>query len=168
MSMTPIPTRGFDSRPISENLGTGAAAGKPDDYSGRVWRELRESLSYTTWIAGEERCIAIPKGFRSDLASIPRRIRLTWLPQSILKRIPWWLVWLGSWGIPLWGIFPPVGAYDPAAWLHDYCYSVEGETSKELADALFDEAMKDLGVRWRRPLMVLAVRWFAGWAYHSR
>ena len=153
--------RGFHGRPKSEDLGT-------RDESGRVWHRLTEPLFYTTLIGGEHRTIEVPAGFESDLASIPRRLRITWLPRCVLRWCPAWLRWIGRVGIPLWAIFPPTGKYNPAAWLHDWLYSRDGNTSRVVADAIFDEAMKLEGVRWRRPVMSLAVRLFGGGAYHSR
>lgn len=88
-----------------------------------------------------EHTVVVPEGFVTDLASVPRF---------------------------LWTIIPPFGKYTAAAVVHDYLYGVQriGDTAIErvLADRIFMEAMKELGVRrTRRWAMFRAVRMF-GWA----
>ena len=62
----------------------------------------------------------------------------------------------------LWAIFPPQGKWSKAAVLHDWLYS-EKTTSRFMADCMFRDAMRELGVPlWRRVLMFYAVRAF-GW-----
>lgn len=85
----------------------------------------------------------VPRGFQTDLASIPAA---------------------------LWGpLLPPVGAHDRAAVLHDAAYAhalltrggARIRCAKTVADTLFDEALRADGVPgWRRVLMVAAVRRF--------
>jgi hypothetical protein len=85
--------------------------------------------------------LVVPAGFISNLASVPR---------------------------PLWSIVPPFGAYNRAAIIHDYLYVSGGECSRFLADAIFREAMHQLGIPlWRRVVMFYAVRWF-GWIGFNR
>lgn len=65
--------------------------------------------------------IGVPAGFITDFASIPEF---------------------------LWNILPPTGKYGKAAVVHDYLYRTPEAASKEIADAIFLEAMKALGVGW--------------------
>ncbi len=75
--------------------------------------------------------ITVPAGFVTDFASVPRF---------------------------LWFIFPPMGTYNPATVLHDYLCKMEGYP-RFMADAIFREAMRELGVPWwRRVAMYLGVR----------
>ena len=102
---------------------------------GRVVYELTEELLFWTALNGAGLIIRVPALTYTDLASTPRL---------------------------LWPIFPPAGRWSPATILHDYLYSLPG-CSRFLADALFREAMHQLGVPWwRRVLMYYAVRLFAG------
>jgi len=106
------------------------------------WLRLTKSLVFT------HACfdVIVPKGFETDLASIPR--------------------WFAPFG------FTKLGRYDKAAVVHDWLYRSIASTSKDpltytmsrfLADAIFREAMMTLGVEtWRRVLMYYAVRLF-GW-----
>ena len=80
--------------------------------------------------------ITVPAGFITDLASTPRF---------------------------LWPIFPPHGAHQRAAVLHDWLYS-RPDCPRVIADAVFVSAMKPLGVAaWRRWAMYFGVR-LCGWA----
>jgi len=148
----------FDSQPVSELIGV-------DPITGREWRRLTEVLVYRCHIGGREVVIEIPVGFRYDGASVPSHIKL---PDWLLDCLPFWLRWLRWVRMPLWGLFPPFGAYKRASILHDWCYSLDAGTPRVVADALFANAMVEDGVKWRRPIMHSAVRWFGGWAYHSR
>jgi len=77
--------------------------------------------------------ISIHRGFVTDLATIPR--------------------WL-------WSLFPPMGNYDQAAVLHDYCYD-NAINSKEWAGRVFLESLQVLGVpKWKRKTMYWFVRQF--------
>ncbi len=77
--------------------------------------------------------IAVPAGYVTDLASVPRI---------------------------LWSVFPPHGRYAKAAIIHDWLYDNALRTKHE-ADKIFLDAMCVLGVpRWRRMLMYCAVRLF--------
>lgn len=76
----------------------------------------------------------IPKGFETDLASVPR---------------------------VFWSIFPPFGEYTSAAIVHDYLYSKYNNLAinRTLADKIFLYAMKKFGVDWiTRTSMYMAVR----------
>lgn len=76
----------------------------------------------------------VPRGFSTDLASVPRF---------------------------LWAIYPPYGKYTSAAVLHDYLCESEWVSRKD-GDKLFLEAMKHSNVgNFKRTLIYLAVRMFA-------
>lgn len=103
---------------------------------GRLKFELTKPLLFFVGPLGSWNVsVLVPEGFKTDLASTPRL---------------------------LWPIFPPGGPWIRAAILHDYLYSLPS-CSRFLADALFREAMYDLGVPWwRRVVMYYAVRFFGG------
>ncbi|CAL7913863.1 DUF1353 domain-containing protein [Fusobacterium necrophorum subsp. funduliforme] len=104
---------------------------------------LLEPYGDRKWILKEEYVyeingylLKVPKGFVTDLASVPR---------------------------VLWIFFPPFGRYTPAAVVHDYLYSEINDTAinRELADRIFDYIMKELGVPfYKRSSMYRAVRMF--------
>jgi hypothetical protein len=82
--------------------------------------------------------IRVPMGFQTDFASIP-------------------------WG--LWNLFPPSGPWARAAVIHDFLYRKSGVT-RAVADKVFLDAMKHLGVNWlTRHLIYRAVRIFGDCAY---
>ena len=84
---------------------------------------------------GSSIVLTIPAGFVTDLASV--------------SRLLWW-------------VLPPFGRYTRAAVVHDFLYSGQG-LSRAIADAIFLEAMTDLGVgRWKRWVMYAGVR-LGGW-----
>ena len=95
--------------------------------------------------------IIVPKGFITDLASVP------W-PASMF--------------------IPKSGKFNSAAVLHDYLYSILGEIvepnniKKRLrkeCDSIFIESMKVLGVRWFKcKIMYRAVRLFGGFVWKNR
>lgn len=94
---------------------------------------LYETFTYYSAVLG--RLIEVPKGFVTDLASVPR---------------------------VLWRILPPFGAYDHAAVVHDFLYRTNGVTRAE-ADAVFREAMVMTQVgRVTRWLLYTGVR-MGGW-----
>jgi len=103
-----------------------------DENDGRgAWR-VTLPLVYESDIAGT---IAVPAGFVTDFASVPRIPVAYWLAGDT--------------------------AHAPAV-IHDFLYST-GETSRATADAVLCEAMAVSGVpAWRRWPMYLAVRLF-GW-----
>lgn len=73
---------------------------------------LTSPLLYDSDVLGVT--IAVPTGFVTDLASIPRG---------------------------LWNILPPIGRYDRAAVVHDYLYAC-GFTTRKQADDVLYEAMR--------------------------
>lgn len=103
---------------------------------GRVLYRLNEDLIFETQLNGFSGLrIVVPAGFETDLGSTP---------------------------CPIWCIFPPFGQWSPATILHDYLYGLP-DVSRFLADALFREAMAQLGVPvWRRVIVYYFVRLFGG------
>lgn len=96
------------------------------------WK-LDQPLVYVSGVFGGE--ISVPKGFRTDFASVPR------LP----------LVYLVA-----------GNTAHKAAVVHDFLYQTHA-CERELADRVFLEAMEVIGVPpWRRRIMYRAVRMF-GW-----
>jgi hypothetical protein len=91
--------------------------------------ELAERFRYRS-SRGE---ITVPVGFRTDGASVPR---------------------------VFWNLFSPFGDYFGAAVVHDFLYSPHNRRfSRTECDALFLEAMFNLGVGWfTRGLIYRAVR----------
>lgn len=78
--------------------------------------------------------ITIPKGFKTDLASIPRIF---------------------------WSFYPPFGDYMNAAIIHDYLYKIK--FNRKLSDRIFLMIMKEDKVGWfTRTLFYITVRMF-GW-----
>jgi hypothetical protein len=109
----------------------------------RQWFALRKEFTFQLKIAPDVLIwnITIPKGFITDLASIPR------------------LFWI---------VFPPLGKWNRAAILHDYLYSIP-ECSSFLADTIFREAMAQLKVPvWRRVVMYYAVRVYSVLGFRHR
>ncbi len=87
--------------------------------------------------------VVVPKGFVTDLASIPRGL--------------WWLL-------------PPFGTYVDAAIVHDRLYrthgsAVEGTSlNRKQCDDILLEAMRDHKTpRWQQIVIYRNVRWF-GWS----
>lgn len=98
-------------------------------WDGQMW-ELRESLHYHH----REGVITVPRGFRTDLDSVPRLPGVYWLLKDRSKR--------------------PAVVHD---WLY---YSQSGRT---YADQMFLDAMRDAGVpAWQRYPLYLGVR-AGGW-----
>lgn len=105
--------------------------------------ELTEDLKYQT-PAGQ--ILKVPRGFRCDLASIPRVFQL---------------------------LIPVNDRHRQAATLHDWLYHLQGhinghDFTREQCDLIFLTAMQETGVpRWKRYSMFLAVR-IGGWgAWYS-
>lgn len=93
--------------------------------------ELLNSFDYHVGEYPSTEVISVPKGFITDLASVPR---------------------------VFWSVFPPHGKYAKAAIIHDYLYEYR-IFSRKRADDIFLEAMEVLGVaKWRRLSMYWAVR----------
>jgi putative uncharacterized protein FNV0804 len=88
--------------------------------------------------------ITVPKGFITDLASVPRSF---------------------------WIIFPPFGKYTPAAVIHDFLYSKYNTTgiNRTLSDKIFLHIMKELGVGFlKRNAMYRAVRLFGETSWKNK
>lgn len=99
--------------------------------SGEEW-QLQAPLSY---IHKSGLIITVPRGFITDLASIPRLFH---------------------------SLIPVNGRHSPAAILHDYLYATQ-TVSRKQADGFFFDAMEDIGVNpIRRKAMYWAVR-LGGW-----
>lgn len=106
---------------------------KPD---GDKWR----TISHLVYETPGGDYVVVPPNFETDLASIPRPLRL---------------------------IYPIHGAHTRAAVVHDYLYStkeIDGlPIERKRADRIFYEAMRESGVRRTKAyLMYLAVR-AGGW-----
>ena len=99
----------------------------------RTWKVERSFIYYLKDEEGEH--IKVPKGFKTDFASVPR---------------------------PLWWLVPPDGRYTQAAVLHDYLYFSK-IYPRQKADLIFYQAMRVLKVPfWKRWAMHKSVRLF-GW-----
>ena len=101
-------------------------------------------LTYQIWFYGSGLSVTVPDGFLTDLASVPRL---------------------------LWPLVPPHSPdYAAAAVLHDYlCEWQGGMFTKVVADAIFYEAMRVLGVPlWRAIMIYVAVRLWNGWAVDTK
>ncbi len=88
--------------------------------------------------------ICVPRGFITDLASVPKMF---------------------------WTIFPPFGKYTPAAIVHDFLYSKYNNTgiNRTLADKIFLFIMKELKVNiLKRYAMYKAVRIFGEPSWKSK
>jgi hypothetical protein len=89
--------------------------------------------------------VEIEAGFDTDFASVPRG---------------------------LWNLYPPDGPWSPAAFIHDALYWHQAlregglPVTREQADKVFLEAMKDLGIGWvTRSILYRAVRFGGGTAW---
>ncbi len=88
-----------------------------------------------------QRVVAVPAGFMTDFASIPR---------------------------VLWNLLPPTGTYGKAAVIHDFLYRTPFACTRKEADQVLAEAMADLGVRWiTRQIIYRAVRAGGRRSYHG-
>lgn len=93
-----------------------------------------------TFPAGAD-IIFVPKGTKTDFASVPR---------------------------PFWVIFPPDGIYSQAAVLHDFLYTTQPRPKYE-ADFIFYQAMGVLGVDdATRGIMYKAVDVFGHFAWNKK
>jgi hypothetical protein len=117
---------------------TKLTATKIGTYQGRGLWQLNEPIVYISAILKDT--LAVPSGFVTDFASVPR--------------IPgiWWIAG---------------GLADEAAALHDWLYN-QKLVDRKIADKIFLEAMKASGVSWwRRNLMYAAVR-ALGWRHYGK
>jgi hypothetical protein len=106
---------------------------------GATWR-LIQGFRYDTDLLAAG-AIYVPAGFVTDFASVPRFF---------------------------WRLFPPTGKYGKAAVIHDFLYRGSG-VPRELADAIFLEAMEALGVGWfTRHVIHRAVRLCGAGAYQEK
>lgn len=86
---------------------------------GRYWILLDE-LTYENPDSGES--YTVPKGFATDLASVPQLF---------------------------WTVLPPCDKYSPAAVVHDYLYTQQlAKCDRKCADKVMLDAMKSLGVSY--------------------
>jgi len=106
---------------------------------GKTWTVV-ESFNYYSELLNN--VITVPKGFKTDLASIPRF---------------------------LWSLgFAPFGKYTDAAIVHDYLYTLQPCPRKD-ADRVLLEAMEVLGVgRFQMYTIYQAVRLFGGFYWTKR
>lgn len=111
-------------------------------YTNETWEDRRVFVLYKPFMFQCSRwSIVVPKGTKTDGASIPWIFRL---------------------------IFPPTGEYMPAAVVHDYLYEKQFCTRNE-ADVTFDVIMFCLGVpRWKRWCLYKAVCYFGGYYWRKR
>ena len=101
--------------------------------------EICKEISYQDDKLGIK--ITVPKGAKTDFASIPRIF---------------------------WPILPPVGRYSRAAVVHDYLYR-HGLFTRKDCDLVFLHAMGELNVaKWKRIIMYRAVRLFGKSAYKGK
>lgn len=101
---------------------------------------LESELVYSSDLT--EKHIIVPRGFETDLASIPRIVT---------------------------PIIPINGHHRAPAIVHDYLCRTWSISQRDLADRIFLEAMKERGVeRWRRTLMYLAVAGLTQWLKIAR
>ena len=99
---------------------------------GKIWA-IGKEFTYHVGELNSGETIKVPRGFRTDFASVPPVFRML---------------------VPRWG------KYGKAAIVHDYCYW-EQQYPRERADEIFREAMGVSEVaRWRIFVMYWAVRLF--------
>lgn len=95
------------------------------------------------WILRKKYCregICVPRGFKTDLASIPRLF---------------------------WSFYPPFGDYMNAAVIHDFLY--KKLFPKKQADLIFYRIMKEDGVgALTRIIFYYAVKYFGGKDYRPK
>ena len=108
---------------------------------GKTW-VLRKKFSYDVGIEGSGETIAVPAGFITDFASVPR---------------------------PFWWLFPQWGKYGNAAVIHDYLYWIQDDKyPKQRADEIFLEGMLVLGVgKVTAKILYWAVRLAGRWAWND-
>ena len=108
--------------------------------NGNLWQTDRK-FSYHVGSEDSTDVITVPKGFLTDLASVP------W-PVSML--------------------IPKSGAFNQSAVLHDFLYTTQIRP-RAASDKIFLESMKNLGVNWFiRGIMYNSVRAFGGLVWKSK
>ncbi|MEA1973681.1 MAG: DUF1353 domain-containing protein [Candidatus Cloacimonadota bacterium] len=101
---------------------------------------VAEKFTFVSNIIQE--AITIPRGFQTDLASIPRGFR--------------WLISVNN------------NSVTPAV-IHDYLYATKGIVSRKEADLIFLEMLKRYKVSyWKRKSMYYAVRMFGKKYYKGK
>ena len=119
-----IPMAGFEEWAVLQRLHDGTGKSK---LVKNLYYHSEEGTIYT-----------VPRGFITDLASVPRI---------------------------LWPMFPPYDNYASAAVLHDHLYTIKTLKRKE-CDLLLLEAMSHSNVpKWKCRAVYLAVRLFGGRHY---
>lgn len=105
--------------------------------------DLNWELHEVYYVQTSKVSFTIPKGFKTDLASIPKII---------------------------WNIYPPFGLYTGAAVAHDYIYRTpQIRMTREEADAVFLELMHLAGVSdAKAQLMHMSVRVFGDSSFKER
>lgn len=122
---------------------------RPSVRAGRSLWALQQELEYRPG-EGEEELIVIPRGFVTDLTSVPRLV---------------------------WSFYPPDGPWAKAAVIHDFLYFTKGTGewhshrgitrprpySRKVADDILKQAMADRKIgAWEQLVIWLAVRVFGG------
>lgn len=111
----------------------------PASHSMRRW-VVRCALPVSILVNDEVVSITIPRGFRTDFASVPR---------------------------VFYGLLPPTGRYGLAALVHDYLYATKVLTRRQ-ADQVFLHLMKSYGVnKVVAVIMYRASRWFGRQAWKN-
>ena len=105
--------------------------------------DIRTLLNELIYRTKDGKVIKVPTGIKTDLGSIPQALQ---------------------------NIFPKDGKAMFGYILHDYLYQT-GMFTKEKSDALLEEAMEALGVKWWRRKCVIAglkVGGWMAWNHHRR
>ena len=97
---------------------------------------LLAAFIYRIGEKGSGKFIAVPKGFVTDWASVPRILHT---------------------------VLPPRGRYSKAAVLHDFLYKTHYQDNRKACDKLFYEAMGVLGVKWWKKKMLYRGVRVGGW-----
>lgn len=100
-----------------------------EHYAGREWT-VRSKLVFKT---KDNTVIEVPKGFKTDSASVPRLF---------------WVIW------------PPNGEYTKAAVLHDYMFYRKDLYSRKYTNKIFKQALRSENVgMFTSFIFHLAVKW---------
>lgn len=105
------------------------------------YKDYSFQLTDPFMVSIDSRLITIPRGFITDLASIPRFLWSFYSPSETVTILP--------------------------AVIHDYMYSCVTEYNRYEADNIFYYALRENGMRKFKALKYYyAVRWF-GWAHYK-
>lgn len=117
-------------------------------YSGPAITEFHPATDAASWyfsvhkpftVRWKKIILVVPKGFKTDLASIPQILQ---------------------------NVIPLVGNHLQAAIVHDLCYRSMVGISKDDADQMFYDSMRQLSVFWlKAQAMYRAVQVFGGGAF---